>query len=528
MSHQKPEIAYLVQNILPVLNSQYDFPSPEDEERTKIGEIPVRIGSSIKKPDIVYYWEGVPVFLIEAKREGKSEEDAVDQALSYVRNYPSKYTKDGIKPRLFAVTIGSKINFYIHRYQIGERNELLDWAEKIEIPLVFGKILQEYGLKRVEKRRMLSADSLQKEFLYELAAIYAFDNKITPEVVKNVSRQIFSYLELGDGYVSRQPYVSLDNYRDRQTRIRQLFNNFDIFGSLGPHIAREYRRFVLRAFQGGGFSQFMTEQCIIDFMWDLVGKVNPKSRVLDFECGSGGFLGAAITRNKLPLKNILGIDIDELPYTAAKTFIALHFKGEIRKSTESVIRLDNGLYDYGKDWDVVISNPAGGNIYKHGNEERILKEGLQNLTGKKHNFSEYELSIQQAIRSAKVGGEICLILPEGFFSNSYDSFLRKFVAKYCKVLAVVSLPRGVFRVGTSVKGRGGGSHIGQMKMSILYAEKAKEIEPNVNLDQESGKWAYPIFIARISNPQNATENICDWLEKEFDLVLSQWKLWGKK
>jgi type I restriction-modification system DNA methylase subunit len=133
----------------------------------------------------------------------------------------------------------------------------------------------------------------------------------------------------------------------------------------------------------------------------------------------------------------------------------------------------------------VIGNPAGGNKYEHGQENTILNEGLLNLTSKKHVFSEYELSIQQAVRSVKVGGKICLILPEGFFSNSQDEFLRKYVAKYCKVLAIISLPRGVFKKGTSTKQQQKGAQTSTQKMSILYLEKLKDIDkanPVKNLD----------------------------------------------
>ncbi|GAH19549.1 unnamed protein product [marine sediment metagenome] len=98
-NNKRSEISYLVQNILPLFTSQLGFPQPEDEQNTRINQIPVRIASSVKKPDIVYYWEGIPVFLIEAKKYGKSERDAIDQALSYIRNYPVNYSKDGIRPR---------------------------------------------------------------------------------------------------------------------------------------------------------------------------------------------------------------------------------------------------------------------------------------------------------------------------------------------------------------------------------------------------------------------------------------------
>lgn len=91
---------------------------PEDEKNTKIDEILVRIASSVKKPYVVYYQDGIPVFLIETKKEGKSEADAVDQALSYIRNFPvEEFSKDRIRPKYFAVTIGKDIHCYVRRFK---------------------------------------------------------------------------------------------------------------------------------------------------------------------------------------------------------------------------------------------------------------------------------------------------------------------------------------------------------------------------------------------------------------------------
>ena len=150
---QRSEIEFVVQNILPVLHTQYDFPAPEDESHTKIGAIPVKMGSTTKKPDVVFYHDGIPVFLVEAKREDKSEQEAIDQALSYIRNYPvERHSKDGIRPRLFAVTIGRLITFYKHRSDIDERGVYRDWPEKLDHHLYFEEILKEYGLARIDKR----------------------------------------------------------------------------------------------------------------------------------------------------------------------------------------------------------------------------------------------------------------------------------------------------------------------------------------------------------------------------------------
>jgi len=218
VNNKRPEIAYVIQNVLPLFASQFDFPLPEDEVNTKIDEIPVRIASGVKKPDVVYYHDGFPVFLIEAKKEGKSEKDAVEQALSYIRNYPvDEYSKNSIKPRFFAVTIGKQIIFYAHRFEI-EQNNFKDWAEKLENPVTFAELLEEYGFKKIERKEVFTPEVFRKEVLNELGPLYKFEDKITPEVVKNVAMQVLAFLQYGKDYTGHRPYIDLERNKDRQTQ----------------------------------------------------------------------------------------------------------------------------------------------------------------------------------------------------------------------------------------------------------------------------------------------------------------------
>lgn len=524
--YQRPEIAFLVQNILPLFASQFDFPLPEDEQNTKIDEIPVRIASSVKKPDVVYYQDGVPVFLIEAKKEGKSEEGAVEQALSYIRNYPiEQYSKNSVRPRFFSVTIGKQIHFYAHRFEL-EQNNFKDWAEKLDSPILFHELLKEYGLKKIERKEVFTPETFRKEVLNELGPLYKFEEKITPEVVKNVSLQVLAFLQYGKDYTSHRPYIDLEKSKDRQAQIRQVYEKFDWINSLGPEVAREFRSYILRSFQGTNLNQYLTEQCVIAFMVNLVGDLTPETKVLDFECGSGGFLAAVINRG-VELENIRGVDIDELPYVVAKTYLALYFKKTGVEEIEALpIKKDNGLFYQGSDWDLVIGNPAGGNKYEHGDEEKILEEGLLNLTGREHVYSEYELSVQQAVRSATIGGRICLILPEGFFSNSQDEFLRKYVAMHCKVLAIISLPRGVFKKGTSTKQQQRGAQTSSQKMSILYVQKTKDVDEENPLGElDLSELEYPVFLSSVSEPESKSGDIERWLEPALNVVLEQWRQW---
>lgn len=528
MLKKRTEDSYIIHDILPLF-SEYGYPSYGDRENLKIkGDVKIKMGATYKEPDLVYYSNGIPVLLVEAKIEGGNEEKAKEQARSYIRNFPiEEYSRDGRPPQYAAITIGRKVSFYRYENDQNKYGGIIDRLQPLRSILTYDKLRQLYGLKTRQKPVLTPAAF--KDLFYQLISALDFKNKkiISRQLIFTASQLIFEFLKDDDGYVSRQPYTELDDYPDRQKWIRSLLKQHD-WSAIGEDMAFQFRHEILRSFQGGGFNQYMTEQCVIDFMWGIFGKIDTRSRVLDFECGSGGFLASAVARNNLPIRNILGIDIDELPYTVAKTYLALYFKEGRRGIVEKIIQLNNGLFYYGNDWDVVVSNPAGGSQYKHGNEKRILREGLRNLTKKIHKFSEYELSVQQAVRSARVGGKLCLILPDGFFSNSHDEFLRKYIGKYCRVLAIVGLPRGVFRVGTSVRGSGGGSHIASMKMSILYAKKIKEIEPNINFNREDGQWSYRIFMASVEKPKGAGDTICDWLKRELDLVLFQWKLWKKK
>ncbi|GAH54570.1 unnamed protein product, partial [marine sediment metagenome] len=147
------------------------------------------------------------------------------------------------------------------------------------------------------------------------------------------------------------------------------------------------------------------------------------------------------------------------------------------------------------------------------------------LNGRSDSFSEYNFSVQQAVRSVKVGGKICLILPEGFFSNLQDEILRKYVTNHCKILAIVSLPRGVFKVGTEVRQVRRGRRTASMKMSILYAEKVKEVKDGEGIDLSGANLDYPVFLANVTPSESTRGEINTWLEPKLSLVLEQWRAW---
>jgi len=540
MTPQRSEPSYIVHDIIPQLE-ELGYPRVGDSERVKINEVRIyrpsggRSGSTM---DIVYYHNSEPLLLVEAKRRYRTHRGALKEAKKYILNFPiedEEYAPSGKRPDFIATTVGREIKFHKHWFEVEERQPVQ--LTKVVESLTFEKLISEYGLKPEYIAQKLTAIDFREKFLNEFLAIFAVDTKkgVTSEVIKDISRLLLVYLQFPNNYTNHQPYIDFSDHRHRQRHIRDLFRRYDLVESLGKAIAFEFRDFILRAFQGSKeLNQYITPQSVVAFMCSLC-KISPKDKVLDFECGSGGFIAAAIARG-VPRESVLGVDIADLPYYVAKTYLALHFRIAGEGIENIPVKRANGLCfeDNPENWDIVIGNPAGGSRYDSRSELADLEEVLSNLErdldqdGRDDRFSEYNFSIQQAIRSCKVSGKICLILPEGFFANSINEFLRKYVAKYCKIKAIIGLPRGVFRKGTTTKTVKSGSVGSPQKMSILFAEKIGEVEDGSGLDIDFNNLNYPVFLANIQKPEDASPNPDDWLVQPLKVVLKEWQIWNQK
>ncbi len=117
-----------------------------------------------------------------------------------------------------------------------------------------------------------------------------------------------------------------------------------------------------------------------------------------------------------------------------------------------------------------------------------------------------------------------MVLPEGFFSNSSAEIFRKYVAKHCKIRAIISLPRGVFSKGTTTKRVQAGKTGSHQKMSILYAEKIAEVEDGSGIEMDFDELNYSVFLASVQKPSGASEDE-HWIGKILERVLENYRHW---
>lgn len=93
----------------------------------------------------------------------------------------------------------------------------------------------------------------------------------------------------------------------------------------------------------------------------------------------------------------------------------------------------------------------------------------------------------------------------------------------------MSLPRGVFKKGTSTRRQRGGAQTASMKMSIFLAEKLRDIDKKDPIGNDDfSTLEYPVFLATVNDPESTSGAICDWLEPQLGVILSQWQEWSTK
>jgi type I restriction enzyme M protein len=101
--------------------------------------------------------------------------------------------------------------------------------------------------------------------------------------------------------------------------------------------------------------------------------------------------------------------------------------------------------------------------------------------GWQEKISRHILFIERNLHFLKPGGRMAIVLPQGVFNNSSDYYIRDFIAKQCRILAVVGLHPNTFKPHTGTK------------TSVLFVQKWND-EPKAGALCPYRE-DYPIFFA---------------------------------
>ena len=566
------ETEYWENVVTPVLNRLGVPKGPHIRRR----EFPITTHWGDRNADWLIFVENRPMLVIEAKKSEKDFEKARADAKIFAVNFNPKKIEDRETigeiraiPYIFT-PCGSRLTmFKLTILEDGITPDLepleglLTYAEFKQIA---EKSIKPTGTKPLE-RNLLSTSQFRINFeeICEVIEERISKTKAGSANIKDSVVLILNEILLASFQKqNRDPIYKKHKFTKKVVQqIEIVLNRYDLSQIEGPDLAYAYRDFVTRNFTGTTpwwagkeekeVGRYLTPAPVIKFMVEICNPA-PKDKVIDFACGSGGFLGAIASRmisrvdiaKYLPEK-LFACDVDLFSVSTAQTFMELLLPGKqtlaqifdesfyvtslkkgsqisfddvypevgitgpprlgFRKTKrEGILNIfhHNGLfsekihsweYDLSsiipeQSFDLIISNPPGGTNYNFGYENELKK--LFPLERSRKKIQNAPLFIQRAIQLAKNGGRICLIVPDGILANKQLQYLQKYIFDTCQVKGVISLPRGIFPNVPS-------------KMSILYMKKTKK--PSLKK---------PIFMASVEEGEETD------LESELKKILKSY------
>lgn len=432
-------------------------------------------------PDYVLYKSesDSPIAIIEAKRKGQSIDDAINYAKSkyamplgikVIFAYDGAFFKswhtdsdrelliDGIAVTQL-VTERKVLRFIEEGYSISEvrqkykysRTELINifkWAnnllrkeglrEGIErftefANLLFLKLISEMENERDAKNetRVLDSEYCWESFsgLEGKQMMNYINDTVLPKLVKeyNHSGDVFQR-EL----LIKNPQT-LVKIVGKLSSINLIDSDSDVKGD-----AFEY--FLKTSITvGNDLGEYFTPRHLVNLMIDLIEPMFGET-VYDPTCGTGGFLIAAFNYIKRRcawdetnidrLKNhtIYG---GELTNTAKIAKMNMIITGDGHTNIKQQDSLANPVQEA---YNVVVANPPYGQSTDYG--------GLYPVPSSNGDA----VFIQHILKSLKSNGRAAVIVPEGLLYRKGDmEKVRKYLLKNVNLIAIISLPRGIFR-----------------------------------------------------------------------------------
>ncbi len=253
-------------------------------------------------------------------------------------------------------------------------------------------------------------------------------------------------------------FADTHNYMKSGTILRQVINEInqtDFNVNTERHEFNDIYESMLAELQSAGSAgEFYTPRPVTEFVVEMVDpKVN--ERILDFACGTGGFLTCAIEHfentNQIQTsddveniqKNIQGIEKKQLPYALAMTNLLLH--GVDIPNIEHRNSLTGEVSGFGdkNQVDVIITNPPYGGIEEDGVSSNFAKEYQTKETA--------DLFMALLMEKLSDNGRAGIVLPDSIlFGDGVKNNIKSRLLKEFNLHTIVRLPEGVFAPYTSI------------------------------------------------------------------------------
>ncbi len=240
----------------------------------------------------------------------------------------------------------------------------------------------------------------------------------------------------------------------------------------------------------GAKGQYFTPRYVVEFCIRML-RPNPEETILDPACGSGGFLihalnflrragdrtGAAMRDNGAD--HVWGFDVDARAIQVARALMVLAgdgganiirlnsllrpdtaagtLFGEMERDAGTILTVEDVCRTrmrHHKGFDVILTNPPfAGEV-----RERHILDTYQVARGKA-SVERDVLFLERCVELLRPGGRMAIVLPHNKLAMDAWGYVREWLLRKARVLAVVGLGRNTFLPHT------------HQKASILFAQK---------------------------------------------------------
>jgi len=279
----------------------------------------------------------------------------------------------------------------------------------------------------------------------------------------------------------------------------------------------------------GSKGQYFTPRYVVKMCVKMLNP-QPEEKIIDPACGSGGFLlhtmyyvwekylRNPVAQKEYAVKNLYGLDFDDNMRRISQALMLIAGDGkhhifkrnaldardwqgieseDARHSLRSFLlplenisdSKENQLTFRKLNFDILLTNPpfAGENP-----EQGLLRQyELAKRDGKlRNNVERHILFIERSLDALKPGARMAIVLPQGVLNNTNMQYIREFLFRKARILAVVGLHGNTFKPHTGTK------------TSVLFLQKWQG-EPLKD---------YPIFMA--VSKESGKDNSGDYVYKK--------------
>lgn len=255
-------------------------------------------------------------------------------------------------------------------------------------------------------------------------------------------------------------------------------------------LADAFETFIDHALKGGQ-GQFFTPRNVVKMMVEFLDP-DDNDMVIDPACGSGGFIieslryiwnkiitryremgwsDTAILEEKIDVANkcIRGIDKDYFLSKIAKSYMAIMGDGKGGVFCEDSLERPENWNErtrqkiHFEEFSVVLTNPPFGSKIPVTGEDKLKQYELAHKWKNKKGTNDWEkmkladkeapqiLFIERCYQLLKFGGRMAIVLPDGVFGNNQLGYIRRFIMKRFRLVAVIDIPLETFMPNTGTK-----------------------------------------------------------------------------